>query len=93
MSDDQLLIKNIGMLVVDNHGKPCLCGDEMSRIEVLRDAWLLIENGRFKAWGEQSTPLPPYSGSRREADAEGGAGELPAESEYAASEMDDIAFR
>ena len=73
MSDDQLLIKNIGMLVVDNHGKPCLCGDEMSRIEVLRDAWLLIENGRFKAWGEQSTPLPPYSGSRREADAQGGA--------------------
>ena len=73
MSDDQLLIKNIGMLVVDNHGKPCLCGDEMSRLEVLRDAWLLIENGRFKAWGEQSTPLPPYSGSLREADAQGGA--------------------
>ena len=73
MKGDQLLIKNIGLLVVDNHGKSCLCGEEMSQLEVVRDAWLLIEDGRFKEWGYQNTPLPSLKGSRWETDAEGGA--------------------
>ena len=48
----RLLIKNIGMLVVDNHSQPYLCGKEMSNIDVIKNAWLLIEDGRFKDWGE-----------------------------------------
>ena len=47
----QLLIKNIGLLVVDNHGKPFLCGKEMAHLEVLHDAWLLIEDGWVKDFG------------------------------------------
>ena len=48
----QLLIKNIGLLVVDRHGKPCLCGHEMARLDVLQHAWLLVEDGRVKDFGE-----------------------------------------
>jgi len=51
-----LLIKNIGLLVVDRHGLPRLQGTGMSRLDVLRDAWLLIENGRFAAFGEGAVP-------------------------------------
>ena len=47
----QLLVKNIGLLVVDRHGKPFLCGQEMAQLEVLRDAWLLIEDGKVKDFG------------------------------------------
>ncbi|MCK8622842.1 imidazolonepropionase [Prevotella sp. E13-27] len=45
------LIKNIGMLAVDNHGQHCLCGQDMSHIDIVKDAWLLVEDGRFKEWG------------------------------------------
>ncbi|MBQ9202886.1 MAG: imidazolonepropionase [Prevotella sp.] len=51
-----LLIQNIGLLVVDRHGLPRLQGTEMSRLDVLRDAWLLIEDGRFAAFGEGAVP-------------------------------------
>ena len=47
----RLLIKNIGLLVVDQHGQSCLRGDEMARLDVLHDAWLLVEDGRFAAFG------------------------------------------
>lgn len=47
----RLLIKNIGLLVVDNHGKAFLCGSEMNELETVSKAWLLVEDGRFKDWG------------------------------------------
>ena len=46
-----LLIKNIGLMAVDRHGKPFVCGKEMSQLDIVHDAWLLIEDGRIKDWG------------------------------------------
>ena len=51
-----LLIKNIGLLLVDRHGKERLQGVEMAQQDVLHDAWLLIEDGRFAAFGEGAAP-------------------------------------
>lgn len=53
-----LLIKNIGLLLVDRHGKERLQGVEMARQDVLHHAWLLIEDGRFAAFGEGAAPGP-----------------------------------
>ena len=53
-----LLIKNIGLLLVDRHGKERLQGVEMARQDILHDAWLLIEDGRFAAFGEGAAPGP-----------------------------------
>ncbi len=47
----QILVKNIGLLVADRHGKPLLAGEEMSRLDVIRNAWLVIEDGRMKEFG------------------------------------------
>lgn len=52
----QLLIKNIGTLVVDTQRKPFLCGNEMSQTECLNGAWLLVEDGRFRDWGTTDAP-------------------------------------
>lgn len=68
MKDQRLLIKNIGTLVVDSHGKSRLCGEEMSQLEQLHDAWLLIEDGRFTDWGMGSAPAV----DAQVTDAEGG---------------------
>ncbi len=68
MKDQRLLIKNIGTLVVDSHGKSRLCGEEMSQLEQLHDAWLLIEDGRFTDWGTGSAPAV----DAQVTDAEGG---------------------
>ena len=65
-----LLIKNIGLLVVDRHGKQCLQGDEMRHLDILHDAWLLIENGRFAAFGTEPVPDGSPAGI---IDAAGGA--------------------
>ena len=65
----QTLIHNIGLMLVDNHHKPYLAGSEMSHDEILHDAWLLIEGGRFKDFGVDSIP----SGVRDRIDAKGGA--------------------
>ena len=51
---NQLLLTNIGTLVVDSQGQECLCGRDMSRLECIHDAWLLVEDGRFKDWGISS---------------------------------------
>ena len=56
--------------MVDNHGKHCLCGEEMRQSEVLRDAWLLVEDGRIKDFGVLPLPLPE---SGEVVDARGGA--------------------
>ena len=64
----RLLIKNIGLMPVDRHHKPCLCGSEMAQVDILHDAWLLIEDGRIKDFGEGEPPslplsLPPIEGA------------------------------
>ena len=76
----QLLIYNIGILLVDTHHKPFLAGREMAEAEILHDAWLLVEDGHFKEWGLMSevpfTPssLPLHSPfTLEQKDAQGGA--------------------
>ena len=55
-----LLIKNIGLLAVDRHGKEYLSGDEMAHFDIINDAWLLVEAGRIKDFGSvgADNPLP-----------------------------------
>lgn len=46
------LITNIGILAgIDTENKPRLEGTAMQKFNTLDNAWLLIENGRFKDWG------------------------------------------
>ncbi len=46
------LITNIGILAgIDTENKPRLEGTAMQRFNTLDNAWLLIEDGRFKDWG------------------------------------------
>ncbi len=63
-----LLIKHIGWMVVDRHGKLRLQGEEMASLDVLNDAWLLVDDGRFLRFGEGT---PPHA--EEEVDAGGGA--------------------
>ncbi len=65
---NRLFIKNIGLLVVDSQRHECLRGQEMAQTEVLKDAWLLVEDGRVKDFGEGSS-----SGAETVIDAQGGA--------------------
>ncbi len=65
------LIKNIGLLVVDRHGKSFLRGREMAELDVLHNAWLLIEDGRVKNFGEASPDR--VKSEAEEIDAGGGA--------------------
>ena len=58
----RLLIYNIGILLVDTRRKPFLAGREMGAAEILHNAWLLIEDGRFKDWGEGEAPLSSPEG-------------------------------
>lgn len=44
------------MLVVDNHRKPFLRGEEMKWAECQHDAWLMVEGGRFVEWGSDTFP-------------------------------------
>ena len=44
------------MLVVDNHRKPFLRGEEMKWAECQHDAWLMVEDGRFVEWGNDALP-------------------------------------
>ena len=68
--EDKLLVRNIGTLLVDNQGKPFLCGEEMSHIDTLQNVWLLVENGLFKEWGEEKDTN--YPEADKTIDAEGG---------------------
>lgn len=46
------LITNIGILAgIDTDRKPRLEGAAMQRFNTLNNAWLLVEDGRFKDWG------------------------------------------
>ena len=71
----QLLIYNIGILLVDSRHQPFLAGREMGEAEILHDAWLLIEDGRFKDFGLMSAlpPLTSQPSPQNSIDAEGGA--------------------
>ena len=70
----QLLIYNIGIMLVDNHHKPFLAGREMARAEILHDAWLLVEDGRIKDFGVGNSQIENRkSVNRKYLDAQGGA--------------------
>ncbi len=49
---ERVVFENIGLLVVDNRRKRCLQGSEMAQLDVLHHAWLLVEDGRVKDYGE-----------------------------------------
>lgn len=55
-----ILLKNIGMIVgLCAPGVGCRRGEEMGHLEMLADAWLLIDGERFAAFGEmQMLDLP-----------------------------------
>ena len=69
----QLLIYNIGILLVDNQHKPFLAGREMAEAEILHDAWLLVEEGRIKDFGVGHPSPLPWGGDGGGLDAHGGA--------------------
>ena len=48
----KLLVKNIGRIVgIESTGRLRVCGAEMDRLECFDDAWLLVDNDRFAAYG------------------------------------------
>lgn len=70
----RVLIENIGILTgIDSHGKQRLCGKEMQSLGILNDAWLLVENGRFAAWGTRAEMPAEGIAADEHVDAEGGA--------------------
>lgn len=70
----RVLIENIGILAgIDSHGKQRLCGKEMQSLGILKDAWLLVENGRFAAWGTRAEMPAEGIAADEHVDAEGGA--------------------
>lgn len=51
----QTLIQNIGILAgIQDEETRCLCGDDMQKVDMLKDAWLLIEDGMIKDFGRMS---------------------------------------
>lgn len=68
---EQLLVKNIGTLVVDTRRDRRIYGEEMRHLECVNDAFLLIEDGRFLDFGSQNA-IPSIQSQIREIDAEGG---------------------
>ena len=67
------LITNIGILAgIDTERKLRLCGKDMSHLNTLNDAWLLIEDGKFKAWGEMKELPANGIPADEEIDARGG---------------------
>ena len=70
----RVLIENIGILAgIDSHGKQRLCGKEMQSLGILNDVWLLVENGRFAAWGTRAEIPVEGIAADEHVDAEGGA--------------------
>ena len=70
----RVLIENIGILAgIDSHGKQRLCGKEMQSLGKLNDAWLLVEDGRFAAWGTRAEMPAEGIAADEHVDAEGGA--------------------
>lgn len=70
----RVLIENIGILAgIDSHGKQRLCGKEMQSLGILNDAWLLVEDGRFAAWGTGAEMPAEGIAADEYVDAGGGA--------------------
>lgn len=70
----RVLIENIGILAgIDSHGKQRLCGKEMQSLGILNGAWLLVEDGRFAAWGTRAEMPAEGIAADEHVDAEGGA--------------------
>lgn len=70
----RLLITNIGILAgLDKEQKLRLCGSEMKLFSTIENAWLLIEDSRFKDWGKMSEMPSEGIPSDKTIDAGGGA--------------------
>lgn len=70
----RLLITNIRFLAgVDTQRRERLAGEEMGRLDVVENAWLLIEDGRFLSWGTMDDMPPEGIQTDKVVDAEGGA--------------------
>ncbi len=54
---ERLLIKNIGMLATPE-GREARRGQEQGRIRILKNAWILAEDGLIRALGEGEAPVP-----------------------------------
>ncbi len=52
----KLLVKNIGTLVGIDDTRLCRRGTEMAEISCLSDAWLLVEDGLIRAYGNDEVP-------------------------------------
>lgn len=69
----KLLVKNIRTLAGIEHApKLCLQGKEMGIVNTIDDAWLLVEDGRFAAFGAVADGMPPLDDTVEVIDAEGG---------------------
>lgn len=70
----RLLITNIGILAgLDKEQKLRLCGSKMKQFSTIENAWLLIEDSRFKDWGKMSEMPSEGIPSDKTIDAGGGA--------------------
>lgn len=68
----RLIVKNIGLLAgIGHEGKLCLKGKEMTELNTLSDAYLIIEDGHFADYGKMSD-CPSVSDNEEVVDAEGG---------------------
>ena len=67
------LITNIAILAgLDTEHKLRLAGKDMSHFDTLDNAWLLIEDGKFKAWGKMSEMPADGISAEEMIDAKGG---------------------
>lgn len=70
----QTLIQNIGILAgIQDEETRCLCGDDMQKFKMLKDAWLLIEDGMIKDFGKMSKQQVIVGDTADVVDAQGGA--------------------
>ena len=68
----RLIVKNIGLLAgIGHEGKLCLKGKEMTELNTLPNAYLIIEDGHFADYGKMSD-CPSVSDNEEVVDAEGG---------------------
>ena len=69
----KLLVKNIRTLAgIEYAPKLRLQGKEMGIVNTIADAWLLVEDGRFAAFGTVADGMPPLDDTAEVIDAEGG---------------------
>lgn len=69
----KLLVKNIRTLAGIEHAtKLRLQGKEMGIVNTIDDAWLLVDDGRFAAFGAVADGMPPLDDTVEVIDAEGG---------------------